>query len=314
VAKACKISLTGARFLAYDPANRMPGGLKSAVALIQILDGRFLCGPSGNRLWFGLCNTNRDVSGRAIMKFRRRFSAYYLATDLPADSQRVDVHGRLRSAVWPPICANCCAPAPSRLVVKKIFRRMPGGRHRGRGWKYVIRKTRIPYCASCMARNAELVAAARMPLGELLVRLVATPLIIPFVGGAIVARVFLPDVIAQPIGNPLKNVGLGVLAAMVLAMLTSAWGSWNATRFYLVPEQNEITSACDFSDELGGPFTGWHRAYAFRNRDYAEAFVAANRTHLWTKADTVRAGRIAFIGGLLLLAGLIVARILLVRS
>jgi len=249
-----------------------------------------------------------------MLNFRRRFNADHRDRDFSPAMERVDLHGRLRSAAWPPLCANCCAPATSRLVVKKIFRRMPGGRYLGSGWVYVIRSARIPYCPSCMAGNAEIVAAERMPFIELIVRLVATPLVIPFVGGAIAARVFLPDTISKPIGNPLHNVGLAILGAMVLAMGTSAWGSWHATSFHLVPAENEITSACDFSDELGGLLTGWHRAYTFRNHDFAQAFIAANRQRLWTNADTVRTGNIRFAAGLLLLAALIVGRLLLVHS
>jgi hypothetical protein len=249
-----------------------------------------------------------------MMNFRRRFSADHRDRDLAPAVERVDIHGRLASAAWPPLCANCCAPAMSKLVVKKIFRRQPGGRYRGHGWKYVIRSARIPYCPSCMARNAEIVRAERMSLLELIVRLVATPLIIPFVGGAIVARVFLPDTITKPIGDPLHNVGLAIVAGMLLAVGTSAWGSWHATSFYLVPAENEITSACSFSDELGGLLTGWHRAYTFRNHDFAQAFIAANRQRLWTQADTVRTGHIRFAAGLLLLASLVVARLLLVHS
>lgn len=249
-----------------------------------------------------------------MMNFRRRFSADHRDRDFAPALERVDVHGRLRSAAWPPLCANCCAPATSRLVVKKIFRRLPGGRYHGHGWKYVIRSARIPYCPACIARNADIVAAERMPFLELIVRLVATPLIIPFIGGMIVARVFLPDTITKPIGDPLHNVGLAITAAMLLAIGISAWGSWHATSFYLVAAENEITSACSFSDELGGLFTGWHRAYTFRNHEFAEAFIAANQDRLWTKADTARVSRLTTVGSLLFLAGLIVARLLLVHS
>ena len=250
------------------------------------------------------------------MNLARPFNADLLDRDLPPIAQRVDLHGTLRSAAWPPYCANCCAPAPSRLVVQKIFRRMQGGRYtnNSRGWKYVIRSARIPYCPTCTARNAEIVAAERMSVGEIVFRLVATPLVIPFVGAALVARAFLPDVMARPLANPLHDVGYGVFTAMLLAMVTSALGSWNATRFDLVPKTNEITSACDFSDELGGPLSGWHRAYAFRNHDYAQAFIAANRDRLWTQADTERSNRIRLVTAALLLAGLIIARLLLVHS
>jgi hypothetical protein len=165
-----------------------------------------------------------------------------------------------------------------------------------------------------MARNAEIVNAERMPFLELVVRLVATPLVIPFVGGMIVARVFLPDTVTKPIGDPLHNIGLAIVAAMLLAVGTSAWGSWHATSFHLVPADNEITSACNFSDELGGLLTGWHRAYTFRNHDFAQAFVAVNQERLWTKADTARATRIRTVAGVLFLASLVVARLLLVHS
>jgi hypothetical protein len=243
----------------------------------------------------------------------RRFEAYHRDRDLPADGRRVDLHGSLRSAQWPPFCANCCAPASSRLVVKKIFRRMQGGRYHGRGWKYVIRGARIPYCPACMAKHAELVAAGRMRLPELLFHLFATPLVIPFVGGAIVAKVFLPDLLSQPLGDPLHNAGLGVLAAMLLAMFMSAWGSWNSTRFYLVPPLDEITAACDFSDELGSLILGRHHAFTVRNEAFAQAFVDANRSRLWTARDTARTAWLKAVLGAVFLAGLIAARVLWVK-
>jgi len=183
----------------------------------------------------------------SMMNFRRRFSADHRDRDFAPALERVDLHGRLRRAAWPALCANCGSPAMSRLVVKKIFRRQPGGRYQGRGWKYVIRSARIPYCPSCIARNAEIVASERMPFLELVVRLVATPLVIPLVGGMIVARVFLPDTLTKPIGDPLHNVGLAIVAATLLATGMSAWGSWHATSFHLVPAENEITSACTWA-------------------------------------------------------------------
>ncbi len=43
------------------------------------------------------------------------------------------------------------------------------------------------------------------------------------------------------------RISRAIVAAMLLAIGTSAWGSWHATSFYLVPAENEITSACNFS-------------------------------------------------------------------
>ena len=243
----------------------------------------------------------------------RRYEAYYGARDLPAEGRRVDLHGSLRSVQWPPYCANCCTPTSSRLVVKKIFRRMQGGRYHGRGWIYIIRRARIPYCSACIAKNAQLVKTGRMPFPELVLRLVATPLVIPFVGGAIVAKVFLPDLFSQPLGDPLHNAGLGILAAMFLAMFMSAWGSWNSTRYYLVPPLNEITAACDFSDELGSLILGRHRAFVLRNETFAQAFVDANQSRLWTARDTARRDWLKAVLGAVFLAGLIAARVLWVK-
>ena len=243
----------------------------------------------------------------------RRFEAYHRDRDLPTEGRRVELHGTLRTVHWPPYCANCFAPASSRIVVKKIFRRMQGGRYHGRGWVYVIRSARIPYCPSCTSKNAELVKAGRMRFPEVVLRLVATPLIIPFAGGAIVARVFLPDLVSRPLGNPLHNVGLGIIAAMLVAMFTSAWGSWNSTRYYLVPPLNEITAACDFSDELGSLILGRHRAFVLRNEAFAQAFVDANRSRLWTARDTTRTDWLKAVLGVVLLAGLIAARVLWVK-
>lgn len=152
-----------------------------------------------------------------------------------------------------------------------------------------------------------------MRLPELALRLVGTPLVIPFVGGAIVARSFFPDVVLRPLGNPLHNVGLGILSAMLLAMFMSAWGSWNSTRFFLVPPLNEITAACDFSDELGSLILGRHRAFVFRNEAFAQAFVDANRSRLWTARDTARTAWLKAVLGALFLAGLIAARVLWVK-
>ena len=63
--------------------------------------------------------------------------------------------------------------------------------------------------------------------------------------------------------------GLGIVAAMLLAMFMSVWGSWHATRYYLIPPLNEITAACDFSDELGSLILGRHRAFMLRNEAFA---------------------------------------------
>ena len=96
-------------------------------------------------------------------------------------------------------------------------------------------------------------------------------------------------------------------------MFMSAWGSWHATRYYLVPPMNEITAACDFSDELGSLILGRHRAFVLRNESFAQAFVDANRDRLWTARDTARANWLTTVLGVVLLAGLIAARVLWVK-
>ena len=100
---------------------------------------------------------------------------------------------------------------------------------------------------------------------------------------------------------------------MLLAMFMSVWGSWHATRYYLIPPLNEITAACDFSDELGSLILGRHRAFMLRNEAFAQAFVDANRGRLWTARDTARTDWLKAALGALLLGGLIAARVLWVK-
>jgi hypothetical protein len=235
----------------------------------------------------------------------RRYEAYYLDRDLPSDGQRVDVRGSLATVQWPPYCVNCGASTSTRLVVQKIFRRKYS-KYRS-PWHYVIRQTRIPYCESCIAEHHRIVDAERMSLGERLFHLLVTPLMIPVVGGLYFANMIFRTTNWLTDSAVTRQGSLALIALFLLPVVISAVASWRATRFFLVPRRDEITIACDYSDELGGMFVGRHRAFMFRNRECASAFVAANRDRIWAEADNARTNRRQMAFAIMVAVGLAVA-------
>ena len=237
------------------------------------------------------------------MKFRLELPIAYQGDEgLPADSQRVTLAGSLRGVHWPALCPNCGAAAAERLTLSRVFRRMRDTEGAGGGWRYHISRARVPFCATCVERHWQL--TQRMSLTTYLLHLVATPLLISFVGAAYFAiRLFRPLVL-ETLGTSSQLLGLGVFGALVLAMVTSAAGAWWRMRFYCIPPETEISSACVFSDKLGNALIGARRVYAIRDAGCAEALLAANRARLWTAADEQRSGRRNVLLGTLALAGL----------
>ena len=226
-----------------------------------------------------------------------RFEVFHRDEALPAGSVRVDLRG-LFGVVWPPYCVKCGAPTSLRMTVRKIFRRWATGSDsandvryewKNSHWHYVIRKFRIPYCPACIARQEEL--RDRVSAAHVAFSLLATPLVIPFVGAGFFAIAFYHSLVTETIGTSGQTVGVGIFAALILTMIVSAFSSWRAARFDLVPRTTEITRACQMSDRLGWYDVGFHRVYAFENASYAKAFADANHDRIWTEADRSRLNR-----------------------
>ena len=57
--------------------------------------------------------------------------------------------------------------------------------------------------------------------GKVAMSLLLTPLIIPFAGAAFFAIVFYHALVVESIGTSWRMAGLGIFAALILAMVTS---------------------------------------------------------------------------------------------
>ena len=236
----------------------------------------------------------------------RRFEVHDRDEDLPQDAHRVELMGSPRRLVWPAMCPNCGAPASERIVVRKIFRRMSGGRHRdSRGWNYVIRSAAIPFCTACAERHRQ--ATPPLTRTAVVLSVVRNPLMIALVGATTFAVISFPAV-GETRGH---WIGLAIFGFFVIAAVWSVVAAWWSTRVYRVPRLTEIARACDFSDNLGSLFVGERHVYAIRNATFAAAFVEANRDRMVTAAARKRVRRVERALSLLVLASLIVAALLL---
>ena len=75
----------------------------------------------------------------------------------------------------------------------------------------------------------------------------------------------------------------GVIGAVSLG------GAYKETRRYAIIPPTSITSAVEFSSDHSDMFEPERRNYSFRNREFSEAFLAANRDALWDGQKRVRA-------------------------
>lgn len=238
----------------------------------------------------------------------RRLEVHYRDEALPQDARRVELKGPPRRLAWPNICPNCGAPASERIVVRKIFRRMPGGRRRG-GWKYLIRSVEIPLCGACAESHRQ--SATPITGRELLLLCLLNPLMIPVVGATAFAVITFRPAVVETGGHWL---GLAIFGFFAVTAVWSALAAWLSTRLHRVPPRTEIARACDFSDNLGNFIVGERHVYAIRNEGFAASFVEANRDRIFTDADRERARRAQLVFSVLVLALLVAAAILRWRS
>jgi hypothetical protein len=204
---------------------------------------------------------------------RRRFLEDH--RDLPP-SQVVALIGSHRRVAWPPLCPACGAAAYTHINVAKIFgRRSEHGTHAY--YRFIVRM-RIPFCRSCAERHQQLVKRVPSVIGSFL----RTPAVLSFVGAVAVAAI-LSSIFLQGGENVSPGARLYAFSGIVLLVGLGTFLTAREARFLRVPPLTEVTSACDFSDNVGFPF-GRRRFYAIRNRTFAEAFAKANEHRLWTDA------------------------------
>ncbi len=207
----------------------------------------------------------------------RTFQVSHRDHDLPAMGHRVALMGASNTISWPSLCPNCGQPASERLSIQKVFRR----KNRHRAWRYVVTRIDVAFCAGCAARHRALVE----PPGRL-DGWVTLLMLIPLVGACLLAAlVFRPAI--QMMNDPSGRwLALGIFAFLATAAGASIVGAWRANRPYRVPKSTEVSSAFDYSDDLGNVFVGKRRVFAIRSGAFADALTAANRDRLWT--DEIR--------------------------
>lgn len=226
---------------------------------------------------------------------RKRFLEDHKAL---APSQVVALIGSHRTLVWPPLCPACGAAASTRINVAKIFgRRSEYGSHSS--YRFIVRIP-IPFCGSCAERHRQVVKPVPSVIGSFF----RTPALLSFIGAAAVAAI-LSSIFLQGGEGVSPGARLYAFSGIVLLVGLGIFLTAREARFLRVPPLTEITSACDFSDNVGFPF-GRRRFYAIRNPAFAEAFSRANQDRLWT--DAIRK-RDEWISGIVFV-GLIVAALI----
>jgi hypothetical protein len=227
---------------------------------------------------------------------RRRFLENH--RDLPP-GQMVGLIGSHRRIVWPPMCPACGGPASSHINVARIFGRR--SQHGGfAAYRFIVRMT-IPFCQSCVSRHQQQLQTVPSAIGSFF----RTPGVLSFIGAVAVAVilwwVFVQD--AEGVSRDARLYAIsGIIALVGLGIFITA----REARFLRVPPLTEVTSACDFSDNLGFPF-GRRRFYAIRNRAFADAFVRANHDRLWTDAIRKRDAWVSGVAGLVLIIAALIA-------
>ena len=162
--------------------------------------------------------------------------------DLPP-SQVVALTGSHRRVAWPALCPACGAAASTHIHVAKVFgRRSQYGNQSY--YRFIVRMP-IPFCRSCADRHQQLVSRVPSVIGSFL----RTPAVLSLVGAVAVATIlsmiFLqagagvsPGARLYAFGGIVLLVGLGIV-------LTAREAGFSAC------PADGITSACDFSDNVG---------------------------------------------------------------
>jgi len=234
------------------------------------------------------------IGHRPFYKGDRSEMQIQAARRLAVQPHRVELRGRPRSLVFPPVCAYCGAPARERIAVRKAFARprYHGSGMYGRSVPYrghIVTSARVPFCGHCADRHRAEVQ--RISFMRRVRSLFLTPLLVPLAGTAYVFFKTLPDAREVPSNASSAWAAWGLPAIMVLGFAWCLFIAWVISRADRIEKQTEITSACDFSDDVSRLFERRRHIYAVRDRSFFDAFAAANHDRVWTEEDDARAER-----------------------
>ena len=216
------------------------------------------------------------------------------AKKLAVQPHRIELCGRPRSLVFPPVCAHCGAAATERIAVRKAFARprYHGSGMYGRSVPYrgdIVTSAHVPFCGDCADRHRAVVQP--ISFMQRLRGFLLTPLLVPLAGTAYVFFKTMPDVGDVPSNASAAWAAWGIPAVMAFGFLWCFFIAWVISRSSRIAQQTEITRACDFSDDVSRLFERRRHIYAVRDRSFFDAFAAANHDRVWTEQDDARSER-----------------------
>jgi hypothetical protein len=223
---------------------------------------------------------------------------------------RLELRGAPRSLTWPDRCANCGAPAVERLPVAKAFYpQIRWGSHAAVTRGYHVVRADIPVCAACAERHRATIRAQSVFARYR--TFILNPVHIATIGLLALLWLVGPSLadMSSPAQAPwLGTAIIGAFAAGIAWTIALAWWTTRPDRF---PPVSEITSACDFSQDVSQLFERERHIYRIRNAQFADALATLNRDRVWTDADQASVPWRALAGLIALLAALGLARLLL---
>ena len=97
------------------------------------------------------------------------------------------------------------------------------------------------------------------------------------------------------LADPAGRAGWGFFAVMIagIAWCVGLW--WRVSAPDRVEHQTEVTKACDFSRDVIVMFERERHVFAMLNKVFADAFAAANATHVWTAEDQAHSRRYSWV-------------------
>ena len=181
-----------------------------------------------------------------------------------------------RPPVFPRVCANCCRPARSRLLIQKVFSFCIEDME-GNYWRHSVAGVRVPFCESCVSTHRAEVKPVSFRWK--LLRVLSTG---AGIGGFVIVGCGVFFAAAGLLDLYLGSVLMFVLAgAAWLAGASLLRSAWNEQRHLAVAPETSISSVIDFTELLSDAFEPAWRAFSFRNREYARMFREANSDRLW---------------------------------
>lgn len=223
---------------------------------------------------------------------------------------RLELRGAPRALRWPDRCANCGAPAVERLPVAKAFYpqlRWTSRNPSTRGYRVV--RAAIPVCEPCAARHRG--SLQPQTWFSRYRSFILNPVHIATLGLAALFWVAAPAVRDLSSRPDSARIAIAIAAAFLLAIAWTLGLAWWTTRPDRFPRTSEITSACDFSQDVSSLFERERHIYRIRDGAFADDLSRLNSARVWTDADQKGTRWRALAGLAALIAALLVARWLL---